>query len=133
MSIIINYANKKKFGFGFNFISSLNDFDKNTGECFLTENQKRIYFFTYSKCNLQRFVDFNIAFHKESKLAVIQERKKEQKETDVSDDDDDDEDAMFCSKYLLHPRKRLKRSLKQKLEQKGKKKEEKTKNAMIVF
>ena len=83
---------------------------------------------------MRRFVDFNIAFHKESKLAVIQETKKEQKETDVSDDDDDDnEDAMFCSKYLLHPRKRLKRSLKQKLEQKGKKKEEKTKNDMMVF
>ena len=82
---------------------------------------------------MQRFVDFHIAFHKESKLAVIQERKKEQKETDVSDDDDNDEDAMFCRKHLLHPRKRLKRSLKQKLEQKGKKKEEKTKNDMIVF
>ena len=40
---------------------------------------------------------------------------------------------MFCRKHLLHPRKRLKRSLKQKLEQKGKKKEEKTKNDMIVF
>ena len=64
---------------------------------------------------MQTLVNFNVAFLKEFALAVIRESEKEETEiVDVSDDDDDD--VMFCGKYPLHPRERLKRYLKEKLE-----------------
>ena len=70
---------------------------------FIKQKFKKLHYFICIKCNLQTFVDFNVGFRKD----VKRERKKEQKEIDVIDDDDDD--VMFCGKYPLHPRERLKR------------------------
>ena len=119
----VNYyqlCKSKKCKIGFNFIISLNDFDKKTGECFLKENQKRLYFFTWVKYNLQTFLDFNVAFCKEFVLAAIREREKEQKEI-VDASDDDNENIVFCGKYPFHPHEKLKRLLNQKLEEERKK------------
>ena len=75
---LLSVVQIKKCGFGLNFIVSFHDFDKNTGECLLKENQKELYSFTYINLNLQTLVDFNISFRKEFVLSVIHEREKEQ-------------------------------------------------------
>ena len=118
----------RKCRIGFSFIVLLNYFDENTGECLLTKTEERLYSFTCIKCNFQTCINFDIAFCKESILAVIQGTEKEQKTSlmlmmmtmmamTMT--------MIFFGKYPLHQREKPKRFLKQKLDKKTKEKDKK--------
>ena len=57
--------------FWYNFIVSLGNFDKKTGKCLLTRNQKQHYLFRCKKCNILPYVDFDVAFAKDCLLGLI--------------------------------------------------------------
>ena len=90
---------RKKCMIGVNFKVSLNCFDKISGICKLSTQEKKRYSFICSKCSLITYLDFTIVFPKDTLVKSFEYKRLE------------DGDVILTTVRPLHPQEILKMAI----------------------